>query len=51
MAETELDELGLRATKSLVFEIFNIVVMSFACSVHRDPRLKAFIESGVDSRG
>lgn len=47
MTNTQLKEKGLNPTESELFDIFNIVVMSYAYSAQKDPRMRKFIASSA----
>lgn len=51
MIDEELIASGLKADQNTLFGMFNVVVMNFAYSSHRDPRLAVFIEKAVGKRG
>jgi hypothetical protein len=46
-ANKELQDKGIKPTDSELFDIFNIIVMNYAYSAKKDPRMKKFINSSV----
>jgi len=50
MVERELNEKGVYASEDNLFDVFNIIVMNYAYSAHKDPRMKKFIK-GCVSKG
>ena len=47
MVKKELREKGVWLSEEHVFDVFNIIVMNYAYAVHKDPRLKKFIEGSI----
>ena len=47
MAEKELKDKGVQLSEENLFDVFNIIVMNFAYSSHKDPRMKKFIKSSI----
>ena len=47
MAEKELREKGVWLSEENLFDVFNIMVMSYAYSSHKDPRMKKFIQKSI----
>ncbi len=47
MIEKELEEKGVKLTEENAFDVFNIIVLSYAYSAHKDPRMKQFIKGSI----
>jgi len=47
IAQKELQEKGVQPSKDNLFDVFNIIVLNFAYSSHKDPRMKKFIKSSI----
>ncbi len=47
IVEKEFQEKGVHLSEETLFDVFNIIVMNFAYSSHKDPRMKKFIKSSV----
>ena len=43
----ELGEVGFAASDDELIDVFNVIVLNFAYSAHRDPRMKKFITSST----
>ena len=50
MVERELNKKGVCPSEDNLFDVFNIIVMNYAYSAHKDPRMKKFIK-GCVSKG
>lgn len=47
MAEKDIEEKGGRASEKQLYDMFNIIVLNYAYSGYKDPRMKKFIEKSV----
>lgn len=47
MIEKELQETGVMPSEENLFDVFNIIVLNFAYSAHKDPRMKKFIKASI----
>jgi hypothetical protein len=47
MIEKELQEKGVMPSEENLFDVFNIIVLNFAYSAHKDPRMKKFIKGSI----
>ena len=47
MVEKELQEKGCGLSEENTFDVFNIIVLNYAYSAHKDPRMKKFIKGSI----
>ena len=46
-AQKELEEKGVIPTEDNLFDVFNLIVMNFAYSAYKDPKMKKFINTSI----
>ena len=47
MVEKQLQEKEVKFSEENVFDVFNIIVLNYAYSAHKDLRIKKFIKSSI----
>ncbi len=45
--QKELQEKGITPTEDNLFDVFNLIVMNFAYSTYKDPKMKKFIKTSI----